>query len=385
MNKGLKLITSVGVGAGLMYLFDPDRGNRRRAILRDKTAHALNSAKEAFDKATRDLVNRARGIAAETESLFTSGEVSDDVLVERIRAKLGRVVSHPRAITVTAEQGRVTVSGPVLSHEADSLLDCVQSVPGVKDVENKMELHERADNISALQGGRPRRGERWDVMQTNWSPATRLLAGTIGGAMLGYCMRNRSLLSLTAGTVGTGLLARAITNIEMARLAGLGGRRAIDIHKSINVSAPVEEVFDFWIRQEDFPRLMSNVREVRKTGENRYRWVVAGPAGSSVEWEAEITKLIPNEMIAWKSLPGSSVAQSGIVRFNRVSGDRTNIDIKMTYNPLAGGVGHAVAALFNSDPKREMDEDLMRMKTFIETGQIPRDAAEKSKAAQKKS
>lgn len=124
-------------------------------------------------------------------------------------------------------------------------------------------------------------------------------------------------------------------------------------------------------------QFMSNVREERKIGEGRYHWVVAGPAGVSVEWDAEIMKLIPDQLIAFKSLEGSAIEQAGLVHLNATSEGDTCVDIKLSYNPPAGAIGHLIAMLFGADPKKEMDEDLMRMKSFIETGQAPHDAASK--------
>jgi uncharacterized membrane protein len=140
-------------------------------------------------------------------------------------------------------------------------------------------------------------------------------------------------------------------------------------------------VFSFWTRQEEFPRFMSNVREVRKAGENRYHWTVAGPLGVSVEWEAEITKQIPNKLLSWESLPGSAIEQTGIIHFTPTTEGDTCVDINMSYNPPAGAIGHLLAMLFGADPKSEMDADLMRMKSFIETGHIPHDAAQKEPLA----
>ncbi|HET9533325.1 MAG TPA: SRPBCC family protein, partial [Blastocatellia bacterium] len=156
------------------------------------------------------------------------------------------------------------------------------------------------------------------------------------------------------------------------------GRRAVDIQKTININAPVEEVFKFWENYENFPRFMSNVREVIDKGDGRSHWVVAGPAGVPVEWDAVVTKRVPNEVFAWKTVPGSVVANAGMVIFRRNDDGTTTVDIKLSYNPPAGAVGHAVATLFGSDPKTEMDQDLMRMKTMIETGVAPRDSAQPS-------
>ena len=149
----LMFIGGVGVGVGLMYMLDPDRGRRRRALVRDKMASVAGSVPDAVASTARDLRNRARGVAAGAKSLFTSDEAPDEVVVERVRSKIGRVVSHPHAVRVAAEQGLVVLSGPVLADEVDDLLSCVSSVRGVVRVENQLEVHERAGDVPGLQGG----------------------------------------------------------------------------------------------------------------------------------------------------------------------------------------------------------------------------------------
>jgi len=120
---------------------------------------------------------------------------------------------------------------------------------------------------------------------------------------------------------------------------------------------------------------MSNVREVKDLGNGRSHWVVAGPGGLPVEWEAVMTSYAPHERLAWRTEPGSIVQHTGSVRFQPNPDGSTTVNIRLAYNPGMGGVGHAVASLFGADPKSEMDADLVRMKTFIETGKSPADAA----------
>lgn len=148
------LLIGIALGAGAMYLLDPDRGNRRRALLRDQGAHAANTL-EARGRATaKHLRNRARGAAAETRARMTEREVDDPVLEGRVRSELGRAVSNPGAVHVEAHDGCVILSGPVLAEEAGRLLSTVRSVRGVEEVEDRLDLHETAGSISALQGAR---------------------------------------------------------------------------------------------------------------------------------------------------------------------------------------------------------------------------------------
>lgn len=379
MDRRWSLVSALGLGAGLMYLLDPDRGNRRRALVRDKAVRACNVTSAAMGKTSRDVSNRARGLLAEARSRLTREEVTDVVLVERARAKIGRVVSHPRSIEVTANQGRVTLAGPIPAREVDGLLATVAAVRGVTGVENRLQVHQRAGDVPGLQGETPRPEPRVDLMQRNWAPATRLLVGAAGAGLAAYGVSRRNLAGATLSTVGVGLLTRAATNLEMERLVGTGsGRRGIDITKTINVDAPVEWVFEFWSKYENFPRWMSHVREVRDTGDGRSHWVVDGPAGVPVGFDAELTQFLPNQTMAWKSVSGAVIRNAGVIHFEPNPDSTTRINIKFTYNPPAGAVGHAVASLFGADPKRLMDDDLARMKTLIETGNPPRDAAEKS-------
>jgi osmotically-inducible protein OsmY len=152
MKKIWTGIGSLGVGAALMYLFDPECGKRRRALLRDKAFHVAHSTGEKMDVKSRDAANRLHGLLARTKSLVTRERVPDTLLAERVRSRIGHVVSHPGSIEVKVQDGRVTLAGPALTRELDSLLCEVERVRGVAGVENKLELHEEPGSVPALQG-----------------------------------------------------------------------------------------------------------------------------------------------------------------------------------------------------------------------------------------
>ncbi len=365
-------LAGIGTGAAAMYFLDPDRGARRRSIFADKVASTARKLPRAFRVTTQDLANRTYGVFAETQSWFRDDDASDEVVEARIRSKMGRVVSHPHAINVTCEDGNVSLSGPILADEAHRLIKCVRSVAGVRSVNNNLDEHRSAEGVPALQGG-TRREPRSEFLQENWSPTARLLAGTAGTAALTYGLLKRDAVSISIATLGAAVLARSATNIEFQRLFGYGGgRRAVDIQKTINVGAPIDVVFALWANFENFPKFMANVVDIDLIGPGESHWKVKGPAGSVVEWDAEITVAEADRTIAWKSRPGSIIDNAGIVKFSEVS-DETEVNIKLSYNPPAGAIGHGVATIFGSDPKTQMDEDLMRMKSFLETGQLPHD------------
>src|SRR5205085_7259942 len=125
MDNRVQLMAGIGIGAALMYVLDPDRGNRRRALMRDKLMGAINSTGDAAGKTSRDLAHRARGLVAELTAGISDDTATDEVIEARVRSKLGRVVSHPKAIKVMVNQGRATLTGPILAPEVNSLLKCV--------------------------------------------------------------------------------------------------------------------------------------------------------------------------------------------------------------------------------------------------------------------
>ncbi len=368
------------LGACAMYFLDPQSGRRRRARTRDQLVHARRRLDQASRVTARDVSHRAQGIAAGARKLLSREEVSDDALIGRVRAALGRTVSHPHAIEVAAGGGHITLEGPVLTQEVRPLLRAVRNVPGVRAVSDHLTVYEEAGNVSALQGGVPRQGNRFELMQDNWSPAARLVTGTIGAGMLGVAFRAKAGLCALLGIGGSALLARAASNQDLASLLGLGSR-GITVQKVMNLEAPVERVFAFWTDYQSFPRFMHNVRDVQRVDESRSRWVVAGPAGVPVHWTSEVTRMEPGRLIEWTCSADSDVHHHGEVRFEPNGNGGTRLNVRMSYVPPAGALGHAVAALFGADPKSEMDADLLRMKTMVETGHAPHDAARRGAAA----
>jgi uncharacterized membrane protein len=369
------IFLGAAVGVALMYFLDPNSGRRRRARTRDRMVRAARLVNEGASVTARDAVHRAQGAWAGARRLFGhEEEVADDVLVGRARAELGRVVSHPHAIEVMASGGHLALTGPILSHEVRPLLKVLRRVAGVRAVSDQLTVYTDPSHVSSLQGGEPRTGQRFELLQENWSPAARVMAGGAGAALMLAATRASGGLCALLGVSGGALLARAATNRDLASLLGLGSR-GISVQKTIHVGAPVARVFDFWTDYQNFPRFMHNVREVQQVAENRSHWVVAGPAGVPVQWTAEVTRVIPGELIEWRSIRGSDVRHHGTVRFASNGDGGTQVSVRLSYLPPAGAFGHAIAAIFGADPKSEMDADLMRMKSMIETGHAPHDAA----------
>ncbi|MBI3966229.1 MAG: hypothetical protein HY329_11405 [Chloroflexi bacterium] len=145
-------VAAAGFGAGLMYLVDPKSGRRRRALIRDQVGHFDHALRRLAGSAIHDTRNHLRGLSATVVSRLGERDVGDDILVDRVRSKLGRVVRHPRSISVNVIAGQVTLAGPVLADEVDALVAGVAGVRGVKGVETRFEVYVEPGNVPELQG-----------------------------------------------------------------------------------------------------------------------------------------------------------------------------------------------------------------------------------------
>lgn len=380
-QNAIGVIGAGAAGAALMYFMDSQRGNRRRKRMRDRIVHAGHASSDFLGTARRDGRNRLRGIAAEASAAFRDATTDDWVLEERVRAELGRAVSHPGAIDVISTNGTVTLTGHVLKSEHADLLSQVEKVAGVDSVEDLLEIHASPGDVSSLQGEGRRRERRFELAQTNWAPAPRLVVGAAGAALATYGARERGFIGGMCSMAGLALLARSVSNLELSRVVGTGGgRRAIGVRKTISIDAPVSEVFAFFTDWERWPEWMSHVKSVTATGPRgavgeRTHWEVDGPAGTTVSWDAETTRFAANELVSWRSVEGAAIRQAGTLRFGSNPDGTTRVHIQMTYNPPGGAAGHAVATLLGADPRHQMHEDLARLKTTIESGTPPHDAA----------
>jgi uncharacterized membrane protein len=143
------------------------------------------------------------------------------------------------------------------------------------------------------------------------------------------------------------------------------------VARSVTIRQPIETVYGFWRNFENLPRFMAHLESVRVTGDRQSHWAAKGPAGSTVEWDAETIEDRPNELIAWRSLPGASVPNSGQVRFQPAAGDRgTEVHVELRYDPPAGKLGALVAKLFGEEPGQQVAGDLRRLKQVLETGEV---------------
>ncbi len=359
-------VCGAGAGIALMYLLDPRSGRRRRAFVKDKLRHSLREAGSLTDKAMRDARHRAKGAVAEGRARLRNEEVSDEVLHERVRAQLGRACSHPRAIEVFCRDGTVELCGACLVDEHEQVLANVKRVRGVKEIVDHLELHAEPD-VPELQGGVPRSGPRRELLQQSWTPALRL-AGIVGGlSLVGFGALRGRLSGGLLGVLGAGLATRALWNRPARALVG-GQGFGVEIHKTVHIQAPIDEVYRFFESPENLPRFMTHVADVHHVGDGGYHWEVKGPGGRRFSWDASYVA-IENERVSWRSVEGSSVDNEGSVRFFEED-DGTRVEVRLVYNPPAGAMGHAFARALGADPKSRMDDDLLRLKSLLEDGAV---------------
>jgi uncharacterized membrane protein len=153
----------------------------------------------------------------------------------------------------------------------------------------------------------------------------------------------------------------------------LGGGSGVNVDEAVTINRPIEELYHFWRNLENLPRVMRHLESVERVTDTLSRWRAKGPAGTTVEWNAEIINEVRNQVIGWKSIEGSDVVSAGSVNFDEGGPGRgTRVRVRLQYSPPGGKVGAAIAKLFGRDAATEIREDLRRFKQLVETGEIAR-------------
>jgi len=196
------------------------------------------------------------------------------------------------------------------------------------------------------------------------SPAGALLT-LAGGSLLHRAASGRCMLYEAMGidTSGRGRL-RPVASVKH----GQGSK----FEKSITIKRPAAELFRFWRNFKNLPRFMRHLESVEVLDARRSRWTARGPAGTRIEWEAELYNEREPELIAWRSLPDSDINHAGSVQFRELPGGRgTEIVVSLNYEPPAGRLGQSIARLFGEEPELQIEEDLRRFKQLVEGGVSP--------------
>ncbi|QLG12579.1 SRPBCC family protein [Deinococcus sp. D7000] len=209
--------------------------------------------------------------------------------------------------------------------------------------------------------------------------AERGLFGVMGVFLLTAGLRSgSSFQKLLLGGLGAGLTALALKGQSPVATA-LKIRQNADgetlVGDAVTIGKGADELYAVWRKLENLPGLMKHLERVEVLDERRSRWTVKAPAGYSggeVSWEAELTADEPGRRIAWRSLPGAQIENSGEVLFRAAPGDRgTEVVVRLTYRPPGGSAGALLARMLGQEPSQQLRDDLMRFKREQELGYHP--------------
>jgi uncharacterized membrane protein len=149
--------------------------------------------------------------------------------------------------------------------------------------------------------------------------------------------------------------------------------RGVHVEQSYMIQKPVEVVYAFWRDFANLPSFMDHLENVEVLSSTRSRWTAKAPLLGQVSWEAEIIHDQPNELIAWKSVENSTVANAGTVTFKNKDVDgqpQTEVKVVLDYIPPAGIIGKSIAQLFGEEPSQSIREDLRKLKMKLEAGEV---------------
>lgn len=207
---------------------------------------------------------------------------------------------------------------------------------------------------------------------------TRVAGDVLDMSLLGRSLgssgaRRARVVGAMAAVAGTAA-ADVFDSMQLAgRQEQVRSQTPMRIKAAVTINRSAEDLYRYWHDFENLPDFMTHLRSVEWIDEGRSRWTVRAPLGSSASWDAETTEDVPNELIAWQSLPGSMVENAGEVRFVEASGGRgTELHVLLHYEAPAAAIGSALLKLFGDDPVQQVKDDLRRFKQVMETGQVVR-------------
>ena len=231
--------------------------------------------------------------------------------------------------------------------------------------------------------GERRSNRQWDV---NIGGAERLASLLGAGALVCLGWRRRGVVGTGMVALGGWLAVRGATGHsfvypalglapdaqERQIAAQRGWSSAVNIERAVTIKRPREELYRFYRNFENLPRFMRHVDRIDVLSDQRSHWVVKAPGGRKVEWDAEIEDERENERIAWRSIEGGDIRNSGVVEFRDAPGNRgTEIRARLSYEPPMGPLGRGIAMLFREEPGQQARDDLRHLKQLMEADEIP--------------
>jgi uncharacterized membrane protein len=193
-----------------------------------------------------------------------------------------------------------------------------------------------------------------------------VVSGVIGGALVAIAERRRSAAGAIAGVAGAGFILGALAPLLAERIIRAGARRrSVLLQTTLIVDRPVRDVFAFCRDFENFPTVVSMLRSVVDHQDGRAHWEVKSPAGDLIEWDSEVTKFVPNVVIAWESVPGSAVGCNGLIRFAPTATGGTKLQIDLQYEARHTGLTDAIHALLSTSREEMLRHDLARASFYL--------------------
>jgi len=216
----------------------------------------------------------------------------------------------------------------------------------------------------------------------------RLISGAAGAVMAILGISRRSFPGFLLAGIGTSLLYRAATgHCHLYEALGVDTNednatdgappaayfnRSIQVCHTFSVNRTPWDLYEYWRKLENLPRILSYLESVTVIDEKRSHWVAKGPLDMRWEWDAEIINDEPNRLIAWRSLGNADVDNAGSVTFiPGAEGRGTEVKVVIDYIPTGGRFGQIIAKALGRDPSAEIREGLRDFKRFMETGEVP--------------
>jgi uncharacterized membrane protein len=208
------------------------------------------------------------------------------------------------------------------------------------------------------------------------------LVGGVG--LITLALWRRGSLSLPALLTGAGLIYQSITGNHLLNhilnrnsavksnpaQVSVPHQQGVHVSCAVTINQPVQDLYYFWRDPTNLPQVMTYVHSVQPIGENRTHWTLKLPGRGTVEFDSEVFTDTPNEVISWRSLPGSELENAGSVRFRSAPAGRgTEVHLTVEFVPPGGLLGQAALKLFGDVPNQYVAQYLRDFKQMMETGE----------------
>ena len=216
----------------------------------------------------------------------------------------------------------------------------------------------------------------------NWEMTERLGSLALGSALMLYGARRRGIIPtllggvfLYRGAAGQGRFVGLPRLNKSATLphpqTSVAHGQGMKVTSAVIIDRPASTLYNYWRDLTHLPKFMKQLESVEIGDAGRSHWIFKSAAGVKLAWDAEIINDVPNELLAWRSLPGGDLDHAGSVRFEPAAGGRgTTVKVTIEYRPPVGKLGVVAANLLGVAPERLIKTDLSRLKQLLETGEI---------------